>query len=739
MKKYSKGIVFILFLSSMVIPFFPIAAKAQVTQTFIAGACGPRPIAHWDTTTVVVSTGDYYVGSCLETLFRAREDVWTGDYNTELEPVLAESWTVNYRPNEVNTLNWTAYNGVESVDIVLRSGVKFHDGSDWNATVCKWNIDRLMTIIGNISGILTTYDSNVGSRRDTFWSEQGDWADYSTPSWNVSAFAGKPAEYPGFGTSTSSGSAGNMIGRWPVFYNVTITEDLQSGGELTIHFGSWGAGMDALRGIVMISMHSYAAYNETIIKGYGNIPEFPQGNPSVFPGHLIGTGPYVFQGHVVDVGGTLKRFDDWWNATAQQADGWHTVENVAISVFAHSQDGYQARSTAMVAGDIDFAYDRSWEPLNYEDMITAPDVRYVPIIPESYGENIILNCINETFMKTFFADTSYNMSGLYGVSPYWPGPQFMTSGVLNPDWTLNAHGINRAFRKAISYAFDYDTYVHTAMNDRVIRSGGILSPANPNYNGAINLPTRDLTIARKALVDDPFWGAVCAAKQLNYTNSTDDWHAVADGPSPIYAMEYNYDQAHLESYLTMQNALRDIGCVMDEDEDEPDTYTEISGSFTFPWTTTDGFALKLGYPRVSTLFYLIAYFAAPASMWYPFPYDTFYNMGFCYNSTLDSMMRPIYFQNATTQQESYDWLTNWFQNFQYPCIFAGNDKRGHAIDKDWDYGWYWGTVRLNLIKYIGGGGERPLIPGFPVSVVLSSALIPFLGIVYTMIRKKRQI
>ena len=32
--------------------------------------------------------------------------------------------------------------GIHVMNITLRENVKFHDGSEWNATVAKWNIDR---------------------------------------------------------------------------------------------------------------------------------------------------------------------------------------------------------------------------------------------------------------------------------------------------------------------------------------------------------------------------------------------------------------------------------------------------------------------------------------------------------------------------------------------------------------------------------------------------------------------
>ena len=57
---------------------------------------------------------------CLEGLISVRMD-------GSVVPVLATSWT-------------TSADGL-SITFNLRKGVKFHDGSDFNADVCKWNMD----------------------------------------------------------------------------------------------------------------------------------------------------------------------------------------------------------------------------------------------------------------------------------------------------------------------------------------------------------------------------------------------------------------------------------------------------------------------------------------------------------------------------------------------------------------------------------------------------------------------
>jgi peptide/nickel transport system substrate-binding protein len=60
----------------------------------------------------------------LESFLRVRYDLTT-------EPILATSW--NIAPD------------MKSISFNLRKGVKFHDGTDWNAEAAKFNLDALMT------------------------------------------------------------------------------------------------------------------------------------------------------------------------------------------------------------------------------------------------------------------------------------------------------------------------------------------------------------------------------------------------------------------------------------------------------------------------------------------------------------------------------------------------------------------------------------------------------------------
>ena len=56
------------------------------------------------------------------------EALVVSDNSGQIHPVLATSWTV-------------APDG-KSITFNLRKGVKFHDGTDFNATAAKWNMDR---------------------------------------------------------------------------------------------------------------------------------------------------------------------------------------------------------------------------------------------------------------------------------------------------------------------------------------------------------------------------------------------------------------------------------------------------------------------------------------------------------------------------------------------------------------------------------------------------------------------
>ncbi|MFX1287238.1 MAG: ABC transporter substrate-binding protein [Promethearchaeota archaeon] len=761
MRKWSKRLVFSLFVISMLFPFLPFEVRAQgAIPSFTVGIAGPAPILNWDGVSFGASTGDYFRYNALEGLFDLPSDTETGEYDN-LVPVLATNWTIHDRPNEMNAAGFMNYGGVDYMDITLRENVKFHDGSDWNATVCKWNLDRHMYTLGNINFCLgASVDSSVTSNRPLYWMSINDWDDYATTSWNVTKLRGPLApppynalgylsEYPGFGTSLQYDIPFGY-NRFPRFTNVTILDSKQSGGTVRVFFNDWGTGPQYLSNpwIRFISMDAYKDYFDVPILGYGDNPSFPQNNAtSPFPGHLIGTGPYMFDEFSLDTG-TMTRFDNWWNASAQQAKGWHTVPSVTAVVFSHDESGYAARTTALVTGDIDFAYDRSWEPLGYSDVTTASNLKYIEMGPDNYGEVVVLNCVDETYLRYWY-DIGLNLTQ-YSILAS-TNIQY-ANGTLKP-----THGVDRTFRKALTYAFDYDTYL-ALFGGRVVRSGGLLTASHEYYDPAVNLPTRDLTIARQTLLDDPVWGAVCLARGL--TSPTDDWNAVA-ASTPIYTFEYHYDQAHLESYSVLISALADIGCDIAATEDLIGTYPAILAG-TLPLLSNDGFAIKAPDDRINNEGYISAYYQStgiiertPAGATFPyvaygryiadynsypyaFPYKAGSNMGFSYNATSDALISKLYFQNSTGIQQYWSELADWAQNFQYARLYLGTDLTGRAMDKDWDTAWHWNYVlHFDLVKYSPAPPEA--IPGFSVGFVLATSLIASIGFAVSFMRKKKKL
>jgi len=113
-------------------------------------------------------------------------------------------------------------------------------------------------------------------------------------------------------------------------------------------------------------------------------------------------------------------------------------------------------------------------------------------------------------------------------------------------------------------------------------------------------------------------------------------------------------------------------------------------------------------------------------------------MGFSYNSTFDNWIETASYKDLPGQQVVYDKMADWAQNYQYPFIYLGQTKVGDAISTDWEYTRVHESISFALVKYVGGGGVPPLIPGFLVGILLATSLVAMLGLI-TVIKRKQKL
>jgi ABC-type transport system substrate-binding protein len=751
MRKFSITLIFLLLVGSSVLPFLPVIAQPTpaAIPAFKVGATGSEA-GSWDGVVATAGfAGASYAPNCLESLVVWPAD-WSGDFD-DLIPVLAESWTITYWPEEMNVNPDPFINrgGIRAIEFTLRSGVEFHDGSDFNATVAKWNMDRIMVMSGNITGSLSSTAveaSDWYKSRTSYWLPADVWAPFETATWNVSQFIGQPATYEGFGTSYEGWS----YGHYPRIKNVTVTEDLASGGKVKVYFNDWSAILTYITDTSMISMDAYQSYFDIPIIGLGDDPSFPQpdvsaGYPSTgFRGHLIGTGPYRFIEHddIVLQGGIMEKYDDWWNASAMEANGMFQAPELDLVTFGYDQN--TERNLAMTTGTIDYATDSVGQALNYLDMIADPNINYVLGGYDPTRTFITLNCVNDTYWKTL-ADTGVN-----GSDPAGPIGDMSWLPDIDADGTINVDGIDRAMRKAVSYAFDYDTYINVVLGGRARRTGGFLPSENEYYNPSIPLAYRNLTIARQTLLDDPYWQTVCASKGLTAANLTndDDWLWVAEN-DPIFVFNLMWDQATIDIANVFATSINPIGMKCGGPfggpdpawEILPDLYTAMFAWYAVPFFTYHGVPTVWPGMTSKATPALEYYYRSPGPFapytWTWFPFKAWYNIGFVYNSTVDKWLDRSWFANKTYYQELMDKLTTHFQTYEFSDIMISENMWGYAINKDWELPE--GSLGFSFLRYlpeVAEDGGQP-IPGYQTAAILVIASVTISGIVYSMKRKKK--
>ncbi|MFX1464346.1 MAG: ABC transporter substrate-binding protein, partial [Promethearchaeota archaeon] len=190
-------------------------------------------------------------------------------------------------------------------------------------------------------------------------------------------------------------------------------------------------------------------------------------------GDIIGTGPFVFDSYEEDVEIVMHVFNNYWRGKAQ-------IE-MLIFVQIISED---LRSKAFLAGDIQFLKDPM--PEWVDALKFYPDITVVG-----------------------------KQSG---------GIQYLV---------INNVLINRTWREAISYAFNYTYVIEEIRHGHAERLKSPIGVGIKYYNGSVPVPTTNLTKARLIMQSMGFGVAFNVSED-------DEWLTLA-ASSPFRSLNYSYD------------------------------------------------------------------------------------------------------------------------------------------------------------------------------------------------------
>ena len=210
----------------------------------------------------------------------------------------------------------------------LRQGVKFTDGSDFNATVMKWSIERA---------------EGMG--------DPGFACPKATPNCN-----------PWYGGGNYEGSAGFLLydsaNLGPINYATGRNGNITVIDPYTIRFHLHNAtsffnSIMAFSESAPVSMKSYK---------YTNPPTIPPDDPA----HIVGTGPYMVSSYTVDQQIVLKTNPNYYNPSIYSSYGISTIPIINTITILHYADATGLKN-ALVSGQVDMAY-RTLNPTDIKSL-----------------------------------------------------------------------------------------------------------------------------------------------------------------------------------------------------------------------------------------------------------------------------------------------------------------------------------------------------------------------------------
>ncbi len=694
MKTINKKNILLVFLATItVFPLFSVAALAAVPQSaqvervsFVIGAGGTGGTALDDWDPAIRTTPSF---GAIETL------VWANWKDRELYPLLAESWTIHARPDEGANKG-----GIAAVTFNLRQGVEFMDGLKFNASVLKWNVDRMY----NITGQNVAPNNRHNSRH---WFDPASMASRFTPNWNLSWAASDPF---------------NNGGTIP-FINETIIVS-----EYVVNFtlNKWVTSMYYFLEFPIMSSLEYAAFATTPIRGYSG-----QGVQ-----HCIGTGAYQFVYADIVITNTQYSIknENYWNKDALEAQDLFVVDDRYVRWYATKE----ARSTALLAGDVDSSVYSAGSRLTDFPALNASVFHtiYPTEYDASYTTIQFSNRENNDAPIVMFGGTPFAGMSLRDFWPFWAADP--NNGV--PPGGQLAQGVNKSVRQAISYAFDYPNYMAVQYADiGAIRMDSPLGTECIWNDHTAPYYEYNITKARMTLLNDPYYAAQASARGLDINSADSAWTGVGVGLNPINTFTY-LDGGQPHKVSTIGKACNDLGFAINVTQttalDTEWMYTKRAMMFDmFDYMWPSGKVEPFGWMGVGMkLLYSMWAVAIPAA----------FNFAMLQSFTVNALMDNIIWAgtDAATAQPLYNTLSAMLLE-EAGHLYIAHAGLGFVINSGWNVTDE-ALERGLATQWLGGARSTaappspPDIPGYSTSIVLLFSIVSVLGLSYSIIKKRRK-
>lgn len=309
---------------------------------------------------------------------------WTlGRFNSSY---YLETGGIDYYLQTANSYNISEDN--RTIYVELRPDVKYHDGTEWNATTIKWNFDRFYYVVENVEDI----------NYDWYFYEIEPTRPYYTENWNLS--------WVPDGERFRVHNACEVIDRWHIKYTTNFAS-LTVSALADQHLGG------------RFSPTYYADYKYDFI------------DDTV---HYISNGPYKFDYHRPEsFQARLEKFEDFYDPSL--------IGDADVIICAY----YESKASllnAFLAGEVDAIY----EPLEIDAINASTISRLIGGTITGYMHETQFNCIfvNKTIREALVHCVDYDEAlesilDNIGIAGGWtPGPNhiYYNDSIYRPIYNL---------------------------------------------------------------------------------------------------------------------------------------------------------------------------------------------------------------------------------------------------------------------------------------------------------------